>query len=817
MNRILINSAAAINIAAAALIYIACSGDDGAAGPAGSGCRSQSSTTTPGGIDIVCDGQPTLTLPPGSGATGTCVITPIGATGSFNALCDGQNYVIGGSQGGGQGGCAITEDGPNSEYIVFTCAGSAPARMAKAWCEVFIDATNPSLGTVSTPYNPNLNACSGNQLSEHVCGNEPWNKNTHFCATNVRGKDTLFVYCGTSATGESIEYNVLTSFCLLPGDDPDNNIGPGGTDANKLPVERSIKPLCGTTKEAYAYSQFCQTRATGEAVTELCALTSGEYTTFSEFEICTAGKLYGNCNGAAYEPSTHFCQDGKAAKQLCVNNSTKEKLQYTTSQFCASGDFLFNGAYVQEDQVYDLCGPVPAAGAADTSSYDPSKVFCLTVNSVATKVPLCGNNDPATGKNGKYLATEFCQVTSGGLTGAPNEADRSARASLGTILNRCGAITAAGRGAYGPDDYCNVANQVKGKENCNGGSAGNKYNPETEFCGVSYSVALSSTPATATDYKYVYPTCKPRAAAGSNINPVTATKPYGVDTLVCDTRNSKLYRIATLGTGGSATRWLLENVNFGGSDGGTGLCYGGNATSCDTYGRLYNYNQADQACKGIGSYGYADPTKKEIGNWTIPATTDWTALLAIAGVSNTDNLKKPGSTIWTPPAGGTDPLKFAALPGGRGTYTPTAGNQYQQSGISAYWWSTTAVSALPNSHVQGPAITFNSSTFEEIVTNQTTGGLSPQYFEANKASDFLSVRCVSVTSKNDGIEATSGGGTTCATTASLCTTRTACANASHTWTPANVKCDGTQQAASAPCSGTVTQDASDDETNGSCS
>ena len=82
MNRVLFKAAAIVNIAAAALIYVACSGDDGKDGAPGAGCIAQVNTVA-GGHDIVCGGvvygniKDGVQGPPGTATTGACTGTAV--------------------------------------------------------------------------------------------------------------------------------------------------------------------------------------------------------------------------------------------------------------------------------------------------------------------------------------------------------------------------------------------------------------------------------------------------------------------------------------------------------------------------------------------------------------------------------------------------------------------------------------------------------------------------------------------------------------------------------------------------------------------
>lgn len=71
------------------------------------------------------------------------------------------------------------------------------------------------------------------------------------------------------------------------------------------------------------------------------------------------------------------------------------------------------------------------------------------------------------------------------------------------------------------------------------------------------------------------------------------------------TFNGKTYSIAKLGS----LTWMAQNLDYqvGGS-----WCYGGKATNCQEYGRLYTFAAANKACAAMG--------------WRLPTANEWEAL-----------------------------------------------------------------------------------------------------------------------------------------------------------------------------------------------
>ena len=109
--------------------------------------------------------------------------------------------------------------------------------------------------------------------------------------------------------------------------------------------------------------------------------------------------------------------------------------------------------------------------------------------------------------------------------------------------------------------------------------------------------------------------------------------------------------------------WMKENLNYAIEN---SLCYDDNPTNCDTYGRLYHYNDSLNACPS----GWHLSTKEEIDS-LFPSDVDITRdLLAV------------------PPAWvGEDMFGFTALPaGGWNILYETNPDAYVNLGSAAYFW-----------------------------------------------------------------------------------------------------------------------------------
>jgi len=153
-----------------------------------------------------------------------------------------------------------------------------------------------------------------------------------------------------------------------------------------------------------------------------------------------------------------------------------------------------------------------------------------------------------------------------------------------------------------------------------------------------------------------------------------------------DSRDSKKYKTVKIGK----QVWMAQNLDYHGSDGYLGLCYGDNPQqkvrkpeNCQKYGRLYNWEEAMKACPK----GWHLPSEKE---WVTLATfvgpeVAGKKLKAKSGWNNeckTGKMDNRGRII---DACGTDEYGFSALPGGLGDVY----NTFIDIGDLGTWWTAT--------------------------------------------------------------------------------------------------------------------------------
>jgi uncharacterized protein (TIGR02145 family) len=200
----------------------------------------------------------------------------------------------------------------------------------------------------------------------------------------------------------------------------------------------------------------------------------------------------------------------------------------------------------------------------------------------------------------------------------------------------------------------------------------------------------TETPATEVSYsdesEYTGDYETPLLTPGSQFNPSIN---YGTFT---DVRDGKTYRYVTIGT----QTWMAENLNYSGSDGNVGACYGNDEDDCAIYGRLYDWatlmgfesNCNEEEC----AYQIQSPHQGICpAGWRVSSDDDWTTLINFVGGESTAGAKLKSTSGWNSDYGrvpGTDDLGFSALPGGG-----WLGSSFGNVGYNGYWWSATEVYA----------------------------------------------------------------------------------------------------------------------------
>jgi len=101
-----------------------------------------------------------------------------------------------------------------------------------------------------------------------------------------------------------------------------------------------------------------------------------------------------------------------------------------------------------------------------------------------------------------------------------------------------------------------------------------------------------------------------------------------------DSRDGKKYKTVKIGK----QVWMAQNLDYHGSDGYLGLCYGDNPQqkvrkpeNCQKYGRLYDWDEAMKACpKG----------------WHLPSKKEWQTLADFVGGADVAGKKLKAKSEW---------------------------------------------------------------------------------------------------------------------------------------------------------------------------
>jgi uncharacterized protein (TIGR02145 family) len=160
-----------------------------------------------------------------------------------------------------------------------------------------------------------------------------------------------------------------------------------------------------------------------------------------------------------------------------------------------------------------------------------------------------------------------------------------------------------------------------------------------------------------------------------------------------DSRDGKTYEWVEIGT----QTWMAENLNYAATDSKCGsgdTLSDNNTTTCNTYGRLYDWRtamngSASSSENPSGVQGVCPPS------WHIPSKAEWDVLMMAVGGSSTAGTKLKATSGWSNNGNGTNDYGFSALPGGRGYITVKSGKlslNYSGSGYGFWWGASESLS-----------------------------------------------------------------------------------------------------------------------------
>jgi len=141
------------------------------------------------------------------------------------------------------------------------------------------------------------------------------------------------------------------------------------------------------------------------------------------------------------------------------------------------------------------------------------------------------------------------------------------------------------------------------------------------------------------------------------------------------TYEGQIYKTVEIGE----QTWFQRNLNYALE--GSKCSYSENTTTCDTYGRLYDWATAMDLPSSCNSSSCSVNTKHQgicPSGWHIPSSTEWTTLANYVGGYST-----AGKYLKTSDWDGNDKYGFAALPHGE-IFAVT----YCGSGSGSKWWTT---------------------------------------------------------------------------------------------------------------------------------
>ncbi len=150
----------------------------------------------------------------------------------------------------------------------------------------------------------------------------------------------------------------------------------------------------------------------------------------------------------------------------------------------------------------------------------------------------------------------------------------------------------------------------------------------------------------------------------------------GIPTIT-DPRDGNVYPTVQIGT----QCWLQKNMNY---QTGNSWCYDDDPSNCSTYGRLYDWETAFEACPS----GWHLPTDDE---WcTVTQFIDPTVNCNTSGSIGTDvGLKMKSTSGWNNGGNGTNVSGFTAFPSGARGYQ----GSFAYLGTYAFFWSSSEYSS----------------------------------------------------------------------------------------------------------------------------
>src|SRR5574344_233133 len=155
-----------------------------------------------------------------------------------------------------------------------------------------------------------------------------------------------------------------------------------------------------------------------------------------------------------------------------------------------------------------------------------------------------------------------------------------------------------------------------------------------------------------------------------------------------DARDGQTYKTVVIGT----QTWMAENLNYDTLDGEGSWCPDNSETSCDQYGRLYDWATAMNISRAFNKSTWSGRQTNHQGlcpdHWRIPTDADWDTLISYAtrfGYDSAPARRLKAVDGWDKTSlsiTGTDDFGFAALPAGN-----LCSQDFDGQGASTAWYS----------------------------------------------------------------------------------------------------------------------------------
>jgi len=448
-------------------------------------------------------------------------------------------------------------------------------------------------------------------------------------------------------------YNPATHFC-------------SGKEIYSLYQGKEYEPAtCGTEKYNSA-THFCTKSENNPAVVEKCGGKGYDNRT----KVCVNGNVQD-------KPTFTDARDGKEYKYVKIGTQTwmAENLKYKTDKYnwTTAMDLPVSDCGGKVCNAADKILPQPHQGICPEGWHVPMMAEWFTLISfVGAGMPgflVDGVDVAGTIAGTKLRATSSNGTDNYGFAAATSEnwwtGKDASSGSYCTEINANGRFASSICGKSSLKSLRCVQNEPGTVASQKCGDNGYYYNPLTHFC----------------KNLNVVPLCGGKefdAKTEHCVNGNVQRLPIVLKTFT-DKRDTTEYKFVKIGE----QEWMAENLNYNAKD---SKCYNNQEEMCDTYGRLYTWATAKDACP-VGWHLPSDDEWVTLGNTVAGTNLNYsdeflntkagTKLKAISGLWELTEKAKAG----------TDDYGFAALPGG--SYD---GSKFSSIRWNGYWWSTTTSS-----------------------------------------------------------------------------------------------------------------------------